>query len=387
MPQAILALNTGSSSIKFAVYAVNGSELVLLCRGLLDHHAGDTHFVIRNPAGEVLQDAKSGGAGSGADLATTLIDRIEPLLDGHKLTAVGHRIVHGGPDFCRPVQVDSDVLLALDALTPLAPLHQPGCLAPVRSLLSARPTLPQVACFDTAFHRDLAPVYRRFPLPLEFETKGLRRYGFHGLSFEYIVQRLNRPAIRLVVAHLGSGSSLCAIRDGKSVNTTMSLTPLDGLMMATRSGAIDPGLVLHLWRSEQMSASEIEDLLYHKSGLAGVSGISADMRTLIGSSNPRASDAIDQFCARAAEQAAVMAAGIDGIELLVFTGGIGENSPEVRKNICMRLGWMGLELDEQANMAGRDVVSAPAGRIEVRVIATDEEFVIARHTLEATSEV
>jgi acetate kinase len=167
----------------------------------------------------------------------------------------------------------------------------------------------------------------------------------------------------------------------------MSLTPLDGLMMATRSGAIDPGLVLHLWRSEQMSASEIEDLLYHKSGLAGVSGISADMRTLIGSSNPRASDAIDQFCARAAEQAAAMAAGIDGIELLVFTGGIGENSPEVRKNICMRLGWMGLELDEQANMAGRDVVSAPAGRIEVRVIATDEEFVIARHTLEATSEV
>jgi acetate kinase len=383
MPQAILALNTGSSSIKFAVYAVDGSELTLVCRGLLDHHAGDTHFVIRNSAGDILQDATSGGSGSEAGLATALLDRIEPLLGDHKLMAVGHRIVHGGPGFFNSVRVDSGILRALDALTPLAPLHQPGCLAPVRSLLSARPTLPQVAYFDTAFHRELGPIYRRFPLPLEFETRGLRRYGFHGLSFEYIVQRLNRPVVRLVVAHLGSGSSQCAIRDGKSVNTTMSLTPLDGLMMATRSGAIDPGLLLHLLRSGQMSALEVEDLLYHKSGLAGVSGISADMRTLLCSSDPGARDAIDQFCARAAEHVAAMATGIDGVELLVFTGGIGERSPEIRKNICMRLQWTGLKFDEQANMERRDVISAPASPIEVRVMATDEEVVIARHTLEA----
>jgi acetate kinase len=228
MPRAILAINAGSSSIKFAAYAIGGSELTLVCRGLLDHHAGDTQFVIKNPVGEILQNAKSVKTDSRRDLATSLLDRIEPLLDGNKLAVVGHRIVHGGPDFSAPVTVDAHILQALDALTPLAPLHQPGCLAPIRSLQAARPGLLQVACFDTAFHRDLAPIYRRFPLPPTFEAKGIRRYGFHGLSFEYVVRHLNRPQSRMVVAHLGSGTSLCAIREGKSINTTMSLTPLDG---------------------------------------------------------------------------------------------------------------------------------------------------------------
>jgi acetate kinase len=380
MPQAILAINAGSSSIKFAAYAINGSEITLLCRGLLDHHAANTQFVIRNPAGEILQTAKSPDADSASDLAAALLDRVEPLLDGRELAAVGHRIVHGGADFSAPVAVDTRILQALDALTPLAPLHQPGCLAPIRSLQAARPELLQVACFDTAFHRDLAAVYRRFPLPLAFEAKGIRRYGFHGLSFEYVVQHLNRPQSRMVVAHLGSGSSLCAIHGGKSINTTMSLTPLDGVMMATRSGAIDPGMVLYLLRSERMSALDAEDLLYHKSGLLGVSGISSDMRTLIASRDPRAQDAIDQFCARAAEQIAAMTTSVNGVDLLVFTGGVGENSPDIRKNICMRLAWMGLGLDDQANTQRCDVISAPESRIEVRAVATDEERIIGQHT-------
>jgi acetate kinase len=382
MPQAILAINSGSSSVKFAAYEVSGSDLKLVCRGLLDHHAGDAQFVIKGPVGEILQNAKSAGTDSASDFATTLLDHVEPLLDGNELAAVGHRIVHGGPDFAAPIAVDNRILQTLDALTPLAPLHQPGCLAPIRSLAAARPDLLQVACFDTAFHRELAPVYRRFPLPLAYEARGIRRYGFHGLSFEYVVQHLDRPQSRMVVAHLGSGSSLCAIHNGKSINTTMSLTPLDGVMMATRCGAIDPGVVLYLLRSEEMSASDIEDLLYHKSGLLGVSGISADMRTLIASSDPRARDAINQFCARAAEQIAAMTTSVNGIDLLVFTGGVGENSPVIRKNICRRLEWMGLSLDDSANAEGCDVISPPESRIEIAVTATDEERVIGQHTLQ-----
>ncbi len=338
--------------------------------------------MVRNPAGEILQDPKSVRTNSGPDLTIALLNKVEPLLGNSELAAVGHRIVHGGPEFSAPVPVDARILQALDSLTPLAPLHQPGCLAPIRSIQAARPNVLQVACFDTAFHRDLGPIYRRFPLPLAFEAKGIRRYGFHGLSFEYVVQHSNRPKSRMVVAHLGSGSSLSGIRGGKSVNTTMSLTPLDGIMMATRTGAVDPGMVLYLLRSEQMSASDAEDLLYHKSGLLGVSGISSDMRTLIASDDLQAKDAIDQFCARAAEQIAAMTTSIDGIDVLVFTGGVGENSPDIRKNICMRLKWMGLCLDDKANTRPLGVISAPQSRIEVRVLATDEEFVIGRHTLE-----
>jgi acetate kinase len=380
MPQAILALNAGSSSIKFAAYTV-GQRLTLVCDGILDRHARDTKFVIKDPAGTILQDEKSKAWDSRSDLTMTLLQQVEPLLGNDELIAVGHPIVHSGPDFSAPVLVDADVLQALDALTPLAPLHQPGCLAPIRNLLSARPNLRSVACFDTAFHRDLAPTYRRFPLPAAFESRGIRRYGFHGLSFEYVAQRLDRPDARIVAAHLGSGCSICAIRDGKSVNTTMSLTPLDGMMMATRSGAIDPGLVLYLLRSEEMSAHDIEDLLYQKSGLLGVSGVSADMRTLIASKDPTARSAIDQFCARAAEQIAAMAVSIEGVDMLVFTGGIGENSPEVRRNICDRLKWMGLSFDDNANTRKQDIISTHESRFEIRILATDEELTIAKHTL------
>jgi acetate kinase len=381
MKQAILAFNAGSSSIKFAAYEVDAahSNLALVCKGMLDQRGEDAGFVIRGAAGKIIEKNNI-ATGPDSDLTKNLMERIEPLLGDRRLAAVGHRIVHSGPDFSAPVRVDSDILQKLDALTPLAPLHQSGCLAPIRSLLAMRPQLPQVACFDTAFHCDLAPIYRRFPLPLEFEAKGIRRYGFHGLSFEYIAHRLPQPQARSVIAHLGSGSSLCAIRHGKSVNTTMSLTPLDGVMMATRSGAIDPGLLLYLLQSEQMPASGVEDLLYHKSGLLGVSGVSADMRTLLGSSDQRAQEAVDQFCARTAEQIAAMATSIGGIDVLVFTGGIGENSSEVRRNICTRLEWMGLQLDDSANAQQREMVSTRESKVQVLMIPTDEEIMIAQHT-------
>ena len=370
--QAILALNAGSSSVKFAVYEARTPEPTLLLKGMLDREAADSHFVIKDAAGKPLQDARLDPK---SDLTATLLERIEPMLGDRKLSAVGHRIVHGGPDFSAPVLIDAEVIRKLQQLTPMAPLHQPGCVDPARFILSSRPELAQVACFDTAFHHGISSIYRRFALPLEFETKGIRRYGFHGLSFEYIVRQINRPDLRMVVAHLGGGCSLCAVHNGKSVNTTMSFTPLDGLMMATRSGAIDPGLVLYLQQSEGMSVAKIEDLLYHKSGLLGVSGRSADMRTLLASGDPNAKTAVDQFCARVAEQIAVMATALNGMDLLVFTGGIGENSAEVRGDVCARLRWLGVRGD----------TAKTAGGIEVRAMATDEEIIIASHTIATTS--
>jgi acetate kinase len=385
MTQAILAFNAGSSSIKFAAYEVDAAhaKLALICKGLLDRRSDDAEFAIKDAAGKIIEKGNATAPGPDPDITRILIERVEPLLGDRKLTAVGHRIVHSGPDFSAPVRIDSDVLQKLDALTPLAPLHQPGCLAPIRSLLAMRPELPQIACFDTAFHRDLAPIYQRFPLPPEFEAKGIRRYGFHGLSFEYIAHRLPQPQARSVIAHLGSGCSLCAIHRGRSVNTTMSLTPLDGLMMATRSGAIDPGLLLYLLQSEHMPVSGVEDLLYRKSGLLGVSGASADMRTLLASSDPKARQAVDQFCARAAEQIAVMGTSIGGIETLVFTGGIGQNSPEIRHDVCACLEWIGLQLDASANAQNRDVISARGSQVKVLIIPTDEEVMIAQHTRDA----
>jgi acetate kinase len=371
--KTILALNSGSSSVKFALYEPQPSGPVLLFRGLLDLHATVGQFAIKDAAGTPVRDDGSPTPDAKADLATSLLDRVDQLLDDHDLVAIGHRIVHGGSDYVAPVRIDAEIIRDLERLTPLAPLHQPACLDPIRSVLASRPDLRQVACFDTAFHHELSPTYRRFALPLEYEARGIRRYGFHGLSFEYIARRCNQPDRRMVVAHLGSGCSLCAIRNGKSVNTTMSLTPLDGLMMATRSGSIDPGVLLYLQQSERMSAAEIEDLLYHKSGLLGVSGLSADMRTLLASGDAAAKAAIDQFCARVAEQIAVMATAMNGMDVLIFTGGIGEHSPEIRDNICARLEWLGVSKRGENASVGDD--------IEVRAIPTDEEFVIALHTI------
>lgn len=379
MSKAVLALNAGSSSIKFAVYRTgdDGDDLSLICKGIRDRRASDGHFLIRDAEGKTIADQKSTSP-NGTDPVVELLDKLEPVIAGAELAAVGHRIVHGGPRFSEPVIIDQDVLTALDDLTPLAPLHQPVCLAPVRSLSAARPALPQVACFDTAFHRELEPVYKRFPIPEMGD--GIHRYGFHGLSFEYVKRRIDEPGRPAVIAHLGSGCSICAIRDGKCVNTSMSMTPLDGLMMATRCGAIDPGLLLYLQKSKGLSVKELEDLLYYKSGLLAVSGVSADMRTLLAARDANSKLAIEQFCARAAESVAVMATALGGLGLLVFTGGIGENSPPIRSDICKRLQFLGVELDLAANEKSSATISNSEGRVAVKVIPTNEEEVIARHT-------
>jgi acetate kinase len=377
MAKAILALNAGSSSIKFAVYRSRDGDLSLICKGHMDQHTADSHFTIKNPDGKIIGDGTP-ALDPGADLTLTLIERLEPILGNLELAAVGHRIVHGGPRYFDPIVLDQHLLHELDELTPLAPLHQPGCLNPVRSLLKAQPKLQQVACFDTAFHRGLDPVYQRFPIP--DIGNGIHRYGFHGLSFEHVASELNEPGMRVVIAHLGSGSSVCAVRDGRSINTSMSLTPLDGLMMATRCGAVDPGLLLYLQKSMGYSVADVEDLLYHKSGLLGVSGVSGDMRTLLAASDPDSKLAVDQFCARAVEHIAAMATSLDGLDMIAFTGGIGENSFAIRERICARLRWLGAELCSRANHQGSECISAPESRVSIRVTPADEERVIAQHT-------
>ena len=273
----------------------------------------------------------------------------------------------------------------LSQLEPLAPLHQPHNLSGIRTCAVLRPHVPQVACFDTAFHQTMDPVARRFGLPRAYDNEGVRRYGFHGLSYEFIAQRLRAidPDLahgRVIVAHLGNGASLCATRDGRSVDTTMSFTALDGLLMGTRPGTLDPGAVTYLMREHAMSAADIEDVLYHHSGLMGISGISSDMRTLLGSSDPHAREAVDLFVFRATREIGALVASLGGLDGLVFTAGIGEHAPEIRSRVCARCAWLGVILDERTNDAGQTRISAEASRVRVYVIPTDEERMIAEHT-------
>lgn len=300
------------------------------------------------------------------------------------LAAVGHRIVHGGSRFVAPVNLSEAVVRDLDALTPIAPLHQPACcLEPVQVLMRSHPGLPQVGCFDTAFHHTLTPPASRYALPRAFEEQGIRRYGFHGLSYEFIAGRLREISPetfgkRTVVAHLGSGCSLCAMREGKSLDTTMGFTALDGLMMATRPGAIDPGVILYLQHVRGMSAKEVEDVLYHRSGLLGVSGLSGDVRDLLASGHPHAAEALDLFIFRIAREIAAMANTLQGLDVLVFTGGIGEHAWQVRETVCERLRWLGVKLDRSANRSGKERIADRQSVVEIHVIATDEELTIAR---------
>jgi len=385
MPDAILILNAGSSSMKFGLYEIRGpDEPGLLSRGMIAEIDGTPHFTAKNVAGTMLVDEH--WQERGKDIVTHLIGWVEKHLAGEALVAAGHRIVHGGRDFIEPVRLTTNDVQALDALTPLAPLHQPGSLAPIRALAALRPNLTQIGCFDTAFHHDLKPPVSRFALPRKYEMSGIRRYGFHGLSYEFIAHRLRKiskdlAARRTVVAHLGNGCSLCAMRDGKSVDTTMGFTALDGLMMGTRCGAIDPGILLYLQQTHAMSVNEIEHLLYNESGLLGVSGLSSDMRTLLARKDPHAAEAVELFVFRLAREICAMANTLGGIECLVFTGGIGEHAQEVRAMTCDRLGWLGVELDTQANEAGNDCIGAKASRVDIRIIPTDEEMTIARHVL------
>lgn len=382
---AVLVLNAGSSSIKFGLFEISAAEPVLLCQGLLDEHEAKPRLVVKSPAGEYLFENRREASDADSDhLFADVLGFIEARFDDHRLRAVGHRIVHGGPDYSAPVELTEDVYAKLEALTPLAPLHQPRCLAPVRTIRAIGPTLTQIACFDTAFHHGLAPPVSRFAIPRRYEARGIRRYGFHGLSFEYVESRLAKitpelAAKRTVIAHLGNGASLCALRNGRSVDTTMGLTPLDGLVMGTRCGTIDPGVLLYLQQHEKMSVEAVQHLLYHESGLLGVSGISADMRTLLASGEASARETIDLFTFRVAQEVAMMANTLQGLDCLVFTGGIGEHAKEIRSEIGERLTWLGVRIDPVANDATRERISGSDSAVDIFVIPTNEELTIARH--------
>jgi acetate kinase len=382
MTREILVLNAGSSSIKFAVFGGPGYGRRIL-QGLIAGLGSRPAFSARDDRGPVEARLPASLQDHEAALAW-LFGWLEDAGHAGDLAAAGHRVVHGGTDHAAPVLIGPQTMASLRALAPLAPLHQPHNLAAIAALARLRPELPQIACFDTAFHRSQLPVAQQFALPREYAARGLRRYGFHGLSYEYVAGRL--PAVlgargegRVIVAHLGNGASLCALYERRSVATSMGFSTLEGLVMGTRCGSIDPGVLLHLLREQSMPPDELEDLLYRRSGLLGVSGLSNDMRTLLGSSDPRAAEAIELFVYRAAQEIAALAVPLQGLDALVFTGGIGENAAPVRAMICARLGWLGLTLDAEANAGNAACISKP-GPASAHVIATDEEAVIAAHT-------
>ena len=385
---ALLTVNAGSSSIKFALFATEGEGSPRpFVSGQIENIGAGPHFVAHDASGQEIAARRwpPGAAATHEIVFSDLLNWIDRHLGEARLTAVGHRVVHGGRNFADPVLINTDVLAQLDALVPLAPLHQPHSLHAIRAVTSLRPDLPQVACFDTAFHRTLSETVRRYALPRDLHDDGIERYGFHGLSYAYIAGALRRgyPALasgRVVVAHLGNGASMCAMLDGKSVDTTMGLTALDGLPMGTRCGALDPGVILYLQQARAMSAAQIEDLLYHRAGLLGVSGISADMRTLLASDDPRAREAIDLFCFRIARDTAALTVALGGLDAIVFTGGIGEHAPQVRAQACAQLRWLGIAIDAAANADNAARISTAVSKVAVLVIPTDEEAMIARHT-------
>jgi acetate kinase len=385
MSDVVLVLNAGSSSIKFGLFDITPTEPALRCKGQLDEHEKAPRIVVTDASGKEVFEKHPAREDDSNDLLTDIFAWIENHLAGVGLAAVGHRIVHGGSEFSDAVVITDQTLAALEALIPLAPLHQPRCLASVRRVRTLRPELTQIACFDTAFHHGLMLPASRFAIPRLLEERGIRRYGFHGLSFEYVASQLAALSPewaqkRTVVAHLGNGASLCALHQGKSVDTTMGLTPLDGLVMGTRCGTIDPGVLLYLMQEEKMSADEVQHLLYEKSGLLGVSGVSADMRALLASREIAAREAIELFAFRASAAIAAMANTLGGFDGLVFTGGIGEHAPEIRQRICDCLAWLGVRLDAVANAQGRQSIAAADSKVDVLVIATSEETTISRQS-------
>jgi acetate kinase len=382
---SILTVNAGSSSLKFALFETNAA-LAPTARGEIENLQSAPHFVARDATGEVLaeQEWGAGQAHSFAIVLDALLHFSETHLGGDGLAAVGHRIVHGGADHIAPARITAALLDQLQALTPLDPLHMPHNLAPICAVAASRPNLAQIACFDTAFHHTLPPVARRFALPRALEDAGVRRYGFHGLSFEYIASRLPDISHRLaegrvIVAHLGAGASLCALQGGISIATTTGFSALDGLVMATRCGSLDPGIILYLGQQGK-SFSEIEDMLYRQSGLLGVSGISDDVRVLLASADPHAKEALDLFTYRIATETGGLVSALGGLDGLVFTAGIGEHAPAIRASVATRLSWLGLRLDVAANAAGKGRISSHDSAIDVFVVPTDEEAMIAHHT-------
>ena len=380
-----LVLNAGSSSLKFCVFQRPAGDVWRLeARGQIEGIGTTPRLSVKDANGESVAN-QDVSVHDGNEAVEALAAWLRSKYGGARVLGVGHRVVHGGSRFKGPTIVNDQVLKELRELIPLAPLHQPYNLAAIEAVFERLPSVPQVACFDTSFHRQQPPVAELVPLPRELREAGVQRYGFHGLSYEYIASVLPQvaPEIangRVIVAHLGSGASLCALKNGKSVDSTLGFTALDGLCMGTRPGALDPGVVLHLFQSLNYSVKEVETLLYKKSGLLGISGISNDMRDLLGRSEPSARLAVDYFVYRAAKEIGALAAVLGGLDGLVFTAGIGENSPEIRKKICDASAWLGLEIDEAANTNRHSRISTARSGISVWVIPTNEELMIARHT-------
>jgi acetate kinase len=382
-----LVLNAGSSSLKFCVFRRPGGEKWLLeARGQIEGIGILPHLSVKEAGGKAIAETNLGAqVCDGTTAIEALAHWLRSQYGGARVLAVGHRVVHGGTQYAKPTVVTRKVLADLYELVPLAPLHQPHNLAAIAAVFERLPDVPQVACFDTGFHLGRPRVAELIPLPREICKSGLQRYGFHGLSYEYVTYALAAvaPEIasgRIIIAHLGSGASLCALNKGKSVDTSMSFTALDGLCMGTRPGNIDPGAVLYMFQSLGMTAKEVETVLYKKSGLLGISGVSNDMRDLLGSRAPEARLAVDYFVYRATKEIGALAAVLGGVDGLVFTAGIGENSPEIRRRICDASSWLGVELDAEANTTGGLRISAPQSKVSAWVVPTNEELMIARHT-------
>ncbi len=386
MSKAIAVINAGSSSIKFSLFAQQGDDLALSVRGQVESIHTTPRLSVRNASGETISaHAWEEGTALGHEGALEhILDFLRTRIEGG-LAGVGHRVVHGGMVYSQPLRIDRAALDDLAQFVPLAPLHQPHNLTPIRLLLERRPDLPQVACFDTAYHRAQPELAQMFALPRELHDDGVRRYGFHGLSYEYIASRLPQldPRAargRTVVLHLGNGASMCALSAGCSVASTMGFTAVDGLPMGTRCGALDPGVLLYLMDQRGMDARAIEKLIYNQSGLLGVSGVSSDMRTLLASDAPRAALAVDLFVYRIARELGSLAAALGGLDAIVFTGGIGENSAEIRARVCRAATWLGVALDEAANSGAAARISTASSATAAWVIPTNEELMIARHT-------
>jgi acetate kinase len=385
----ILTLNAGSSSLKFAAFRLaNGGEPNLLASGQIEGIGASAEGSVKSASGETakLNFDRSHTPVDHAAAMGSILDWLRQAGYDSSITAVGHRIVHGGPDYAEPVLIDGATLTKLKALIPLAPLHQPHNVAGVEAAMKAFPSTPQVACFDTAFHRSHPFINDTYALPRSYYDEGVRRYGFHGLSYEFITKKLRTIAPQLaredvIIAHLGNGASMCAVHDGRAVATTMGFTALDGLSMGTRCGQIDPGVVLYLMTEKKMSADAISDLLWKNSGLKGMSGLSQDMRGLEASDSPAARDAIAYFVARIRRELASLAAAVNGAEAIVFTAGIGEHSWKVREAVLKDVEWMGVHLDAEANRADAQIISAKNSPTIVFVIPTNEELMIAEHTV------
>ena len=388
MTETLLALNAGSSSIKFALYACrpDTADPTPIAEGEIEGIGDAPRLIIREVAGEIPEKRELPAGSDHEQLLHLLLEWVHAHSAGFSLIAAGHRVVHGGTEFGAPTRIDETILARLENLIPLAPLHQPHNLAAIRCLAEAAPDLPQVACFDTGFHRTNSPLATTFALPRALTDEGVRRYGFHGLSYEYIASVLPRHAGaaaegRVIVAHLGHGASLCAMRERRSLATTMGFTALDGLPMGRRCGALDPGVVLFLMKEKGMDYEALSDLLYHRSGLIGISGISDDMRDLLASQANAAKEAVDLFVYRVGRELGSLAAALGGLDVLVFTGGIGENATAVRERVCRGAEWLGVNLDFAANERRCKRISVPGSPVQAFVIRTDEDLMIARHTV------